>query len=71
MGSYHGCPEKAIPSYNLLIHIIQSHLQPRPQGFSLKKWVGQEKDTHYLREKPWGRGCLIYSFGKVKLTVAE
>ena len=22
--------------------------QPRPQGFSLKKWV---------REKPWGRGC--------------
>ena len=24
-------------------------LQPRPQGFSLKKWVG--------REKPWGRGC--------------
>ena len=21
--------------------------QPRPQGFSLKKWVG----------KPWGRGC--------------
>ena len=22
--------------------------QPRPQGFSLKKWVG--------REKPWGRG---------------
>ena len=23
--------------------------QPRPQGFSLKKWVG--------REKPWGRGC--------------
>ena len=25
--------------------------QPRPQGFSLK-WVG-----HFLREKPWGRGC--------------
>ena len=23
--------------------------QPRPQGFSLKKWV---------REKPWGRGCV-------------
>ena len=27
--------------------------QPRPQGFSLKKWVGP---THFLREKPWGRG---------------
>ena len=25
--------------------------QPRPQGFSLKKWVG--------REKPWGRGWPI------------
>ena len=24
--------------------------QPRPQGFSLKKWV---------REKPWGRGCRL------------
>ena len=28
--------------------------QPRPQGFSLKKWVG--RPTHFLREKPWGRG---------------
>ena len=28
--------------------------QPRPQGFSLKKWVGRL--THFLREKPWGRG---------------
>ena len=27
--------------------------QPRPQGFSLKKWVGL---THFLWEKPWGRG---------------
>ena len=27
--------------------------QPRPQGFSLK-WVG--RPTHFLREKPWGRG---------------
>ena len=27
--------------------------QPRPQGFSLKKWVGP---THFSREKPWGRG---------------
>ena len=29
-------------------------LQLRPQGFSLKKWVG--------REKPWGRGCLFLMF---------
>ena len=28
--------------------------QPRPQGFSLKKWVG--RPTHFLREEPWGRG---------------
>ena len=26
--------------------LLTSHDQPRPQGFSLKKW-----------EKPWGRGC--------------
>ena len=31
------------------------YLQPRPQGFSLKKWV--RRPTHFLREKPWGRGC--------------
>ena len=30
--------------------------QPRPQGFSLKKWVG--RPTHFSREKPWGRGWL-------------
>ena len=30
-------------------------VQPRPQGFSLKKWVGPGP-THFLREKPWGRG---------------
>ena len=33
--------------------------QPRPQGFSLKKWVG--RPTH-LREKLWGRGC-VCTFG--------
>ena len=36
-------------------------MQPRPQGFSLKKWVEREKalcsSTHFLREKPWGWGC--------------
>ena len=31
-----------------------SRAQPRPQGFSLKKWVGREKGpTHFLREKPF------------------
>ena len=35
-----------------------SRAQPRPQGFSLKKWVGWEKGafsrpTHFLREKPF------------------
>ena len=29
--------------------------QPRPQDFSLKKWLG--RPTHFLREKHWGRGC--------------
>ena len=31
-----------------------SFSQPRPQGFSLKNWDG--RPTHFLREKPWGRG---------------
>ena len=30
------------------------YTQPRPQGFSLKKWVG--RSTLFLREKPWGQG---------------
>ena len=33
--------------------------QPRLQRFSLKKWVGS---THFLREKPWGRGCVLQIF---------
>ena len=34
-------------------NVIRTKLiQPRPQGFSLKKWVGP---THFLREKSWGR----------------
>ena len=36
---------------------IEADRQPRPQGFSLKKWVGR-RPTHFLREKPWGRGWL-------------
>ena len=36
--------------------------QPRPQGFSLKKWVvAFSHPTHFLREKPWGRG-----WGKIR-----
>ena len=38
--------------------ISMEFLQPRPQGFSLKKWVG--RPTHFLREKPWGRGWNFY-----------
>ena len=34
--------------------------QPRPQGFSLKKWV---YPTHFLREKPWGQGWELISMG--------
>ena len=40
--------------------------QPRPQGFSLKKWVGP---THFLREKPWGRGCNCESLTDVSKNV--
>ena len=55
----------------------QSTYQPRPQGFSLKKWVGRENGwgvtsrcqglfppTHFLREKPWGRGCFLIHVSK-------
>ena len=36
--------------------------QPRPQGFSLKKWVvAFSRPTHFLREKLWGRG-----WGKIR-----
>ena len=34
------------------------YIQPRPQGFCLKKMGGAP--THFLREKPWGQGCVIY-----------
>ena len=36
---------------------ILSKIQPRPQGFYLKKngWGGKSP-THFLKEKPWGRG---------------
>ena len=39
-------------STHVLIRLFE-WTQPRPRGFSLKKWVGP---THFLREKPWGRG---------------
>ena len=34
-----------------------SNIQPRPQGFSVNKWVG--RPNHLLREKPWGRRLAI------------
>ena len=37
-----------------LLSPFEGLAQPRPQGFSLKKWVGWP--THFSREKPWGRG---------------
>ena len=65
------------PKFPLPLLTPATQAQPRPQGFSLKKWVGREKalasaghvallniyiyfsrPTHFLREKPWGRGCL-------------
>ena len=42
------------------ITIIYGVSQPRPQGFSLKKWTG--RPTYFLREKPWGRGWELASF---------
>ena len=36
--------------------------QPRPRGFSLKKWVvAFSRPTHFLREKLWGR-----EWGKIR-----
>ena len=48
-------------SRNFSIVIINDSLgydQARPQGFSLKKWVGWDffRPTHFLRENPWWRG---------------
>ena len=55
-------PQKKNRRLGNILHCIYqrispTHLpaQPRPQGFSLKKWVG--RPTHFLREKPWERGC--------------
>ena len=39
---------------NLYVWQLTRKTQPRPQGFTLKKWVG--RPTQFLREKPWGRG---------------
>ena len=49
---YHIIYKKRAPWICIILHPTQ----PRPQGFSLKKWVG--RPTH-LREKPWGRGCIL------------
>ena len=39
--------------------VVLSHstIQSRPQGFPLKKWVGP---PFFLREKPWGRGWVLF-----------
>ena len=56
-----------LPYYNKLISTTFSKrsFQPRPQGFSLKKWVGP---THFFREKPRGRGC-VHSNNLIKTWV--
>ena len=37
--------------------------QPRPQGFPFKKWEKAfSRPTHFLREKPWGRGWMHILF---------
>ena len=50
-----------IAPFLLLSNCSLQWQQPHPQGFSLKKWVELQKafsrSTHFLREKPWGRGC--------------
>ena len=39
---------------NLYVWQLTRKTEPRPQGFTPKKWVG--RPTQFLREKPWGRG---------------
>ena len=50
-----------IAPFPLLSNCSLQWQQPHPQGFSLKKWVELQRafsrSTHFLREKPWGRGC--------------
>ena len=47
--------DEIIQPYND-IRLGNGDVQPRPQGFSLKKMGGP---THFLREKPWGRGWVM------------
>ena len=47
------CYARASPRVKKLDQRFQDLVQPRPQGFSLEKWVGHP--IHFLREKPWGR----------------
>ena len=59
----HDCRESIVIVNSCVL--IQDGFQPRPQGFSLKKWVGRHtRPTHFLREKPWGRGWMVYSLGE-------
>ena len=50
------CYARASPRVKKLDQRFQDLVQPRPQGFSLEKWVGHP--IHFLREKPWGRGWI-------------
>ena len=45
--------KKILEKKNITLDPRLGTLQPRPQGFSLKKF---SNPTHFLREKPWGRG---------------
>ena len=40
--------KKKLISKTLMVRLTGLGVQPRPQGFSLKKWVGREKALHRL-----------------------
>ena len=53
---------------NELLGQIVMQTQPRPQGFSLKKWEKAfSRPSHFLREKKWlGGGKGLFPFFKGK-----
>ena len=42
------------PGYEFSLSICKQRHQPRPQGFSLKKWVGREKPHPFFKGKALG-----------------
>ena len=40
---------------------VHIRTQPRPQSFPLKNGWGGKSPTHFLREKPWGRGWYAHT----------